>query len=74
MARTGMYGMLMHEIVPWQPSQLLCKCFGVKDSSPDIMTDMPMPGEDSNMGGNAWKAEEALAKVDLHTATGPTGH
>ena len=66
--------MLTHEIVPWQPSRLLCKRFGVKDPSPDIMTDTPMPGEsDSNMGGNAWKAEEALAKADLHTATGPTG-
>ena len=73
-ARTGMYGMLTREIIPWQPSRLLCKRFGVKDPNPDITTDTPMPGESSsNTGGNSWKAEEALAEADLHTATGSTG-
>jgi G patch domain-containing protein 1 len=70
-ARAGMYGTLTREIVPWQPSLLLCKRFGVKDPNPDITTDAPMPGA-SNTGGNAWKAEEALAEADLQTATGST--
>ena len=70
-ARAGMYGRLTREIVPWQPSRLLCKRFGVKDPNPDITTDTPMPGV-SNTGGNAWKAEEALAEADLQTATGST--
>ncbi|KAH9957983.1 hypothetical protein BGW80DRAFT_1465564, partial [Lactifluus volemus] len=43
-ARTGMYGALTREIVPWQPARLLCKRFGVKDPNPDITTDTPMPG------------------------------
>jgi len=68
-ARTGMYGALTREIVPWQPSRLLCKRFGVKDPNPDITTDTPMPGVPST-GGNTWKAEEALATADLQTATG----
>ena len=67
-ARTGMYGALTREIVPWQPSRLLCKRFGVKDPNPDITTDTPMPGV-PNAGGNTWNAEEALAKSDLQTAT-----
>ena len=71
-ARAGMYGTLTREIVPWQPSRLLCKRFGVKDPNPDITTDTPMPGV-PNSGGNAWKAEEALAEADLQTATGSTG-
>ena len=71
-ARAGMYGMLTREIMAWQPSRLLCKRFGVKDPEPDITTDTPMPGV-SNTGGNAWKAEEALAEADLQTATGSTG-
>jgi G patch domain-containing protein 1 len=70
-ARAGMYGMLTREVVPWQPSRLLCKRFGVKDPNPDITTDAPMPGV-SNAGDNAWKAEEALAEADLQTATGST--
>jgi G patch domain-containing protein 1 len=69
-ARTGMYGMLTREVVPWQPSRLLCKRFGVKDPNPDVTTDTPMPGVPSTGGGNAWKAEEALAEADLQTATG----
>jgi G patch domain-containing protein 1 len=68
-ARTGMYGALTREIVPWQPSRLLCKRFGVKDPNPDITTDTPMPGV-SNTDSNTWKAEEALAEADLQTATG----
>ena len=68
-ARTGMYGALTREVVPWQPSRLLCKRFGVKDPNPDITTDTPMPGV-SNTGGNTWKAEEVLAEADLPTATG----
>ena len=68
-ARTGMYGALTREIVPWQPSRLLCKRFGVKDPNPDITTDTSMPGVPS-AGGDAWKAEEALAAADLQTATG----
>jgi G patch domain-containing protein 1 len=71
-ARTGMYGALTREIVPWQPSRLLCKRFGVKDPNPDITTDTPMPGV-PNTGGNTWKAEEALAEADLQTATGSAG-
>jgi G patch domain-containing protein 1 len=67
-ARTGMYGALTREITPWQPSRLLCKRFGVKDPNPDITTDAPMPGV-PNAAGNTWKAEEALAEADLHTAT-----
>jgi G patch domain-containing protein 1 len=67
-ARTGMYGALTREIVPWQPSRLLCKRFGVKDPNPDITTDTPMPGV-PNAGGNTWNAEEALSKADLQTAT-----
>ena len=67
-ARTGMYGALTREIVPWQPSRLLCKRFVVKDPNPDIATDTPMPGV-PNTGGNTWKAEEALAEADLKTAT-----
>jgi G patch domain-containing protein 1 len=43
----------------------------VKDPNLDITTDTPMPGV-SNTGGNAWKAEEALAEADLQTATGST--
>lgn len=70
-ARTGMYGALTREIVPWQPSRLLCKRFGVKDPNPDITTDTPMPGV-SDTGGNVWKAEEVLAEADLQTATGST--
>ena len=70
-ARSGMYGTLTREVIPWQPSRLLCKRFGVKDPNPDITTDTPMPGA-SNAGGDAWKAEEALAKADLQTATGST--
>ena len=70
-ARTGMYGALTREIVPWQPSRLLCKRFGVKDPNPDITTDTPMPGV-PNTGGNTWKAEEALAEADLQTATAST--
>jgi G patch domain-containing protein 1 len=70
-ARTGMYGALTREIVPWQPSRLLCKRFGVKDPNSDITTDTPMPGVPST-GGNTWKAEEALAAADLQTATGST--
>jgi G patch domain-containing protein 1 len=69
-ARTGMYGALTREIVPWQPSRLLCKRFGVKDPNPDITTDTPMPGVPSTGGNNTWKAEEALAEADLQTATG----
>ncbi|KAI0256003.1 hypothetical protein BJV78DRAFT_1175026 [Lactifluus subvellereus] len=73
-ARTGMYGALTREIVPWQPSRLLCKRFGVKDPNPDITTDTPMPGVSRNQaqgqGDHAWKAEEALAEADLQTATG----
>ena len=71
-ARTGMYGMLTREVVPWQPSRLLCKRFGVKDPNPDITTDTPMPGASNTGGGNAWKAEEALAEADLQSATGST--
>jgi G patch domain-containing protein 1 len=71
-ARTGMYGALTREVVPWQPSRLLCKRFGVKDPNPDITTDTPMPGV-SDAGGNVWKAEEVLAEADLQTATGSTG-
>ena len=70
-ARTGMYGALTREVVPWQPSRLLCKRFGVKDPNPDITTDTPMPGVPST-GGNTWKAEEALAEADLQTATAST--
>ena len=69
-ARTGMYGTLTREVVPWQPSRLLCKRFGVKDPNPDITTDTPMPGVPSTGGNNTWKAEEALAEADLQTATG----
>lgn len=69
-ARTGMYGALTREVVPWQPSRLLCKRFGVKDPNPDITTDTPMPGVPSTGGNNTWKAEEALAEADLPTATG----
>jgi len=69
-ARTGMYGALTREIVPWQPSRLLCKRFGVKDPNPDITTDAPMPGVPSAGGNDTWKAEEALAEADLQTATG----
>ena len=69
-ARTGMYVALTREIVPWQPSRLLCKRFGVKDPNPDITTDTPMPGVPSAGGNNTWKAEEALAEADLQTATG----
>ena len=75
-ARTGMYGALTREIVPWQPWQLSCKCFGMKDPNVDITTDTPMPGVPRNQaqgqsqGGNAWKAEDALAEADLQTATG----
>jgi G patch domain-containing protein 1 len=73
-ARTGMYGALTREIVPWQPARLLCKRFGVKDPNPDITTDTPMPGvshgQAQGTGDNAWKAEEALAEADLQTATG----
>ena len=72
-ARTGMYGALTREIVPWQPSRLLCKRFGVKDPNADITTDTPMPGVPSAGGNNnngAWKAEDALADADLQTATG----
>jgi G patch domain-containing protein 1 len=76
-ARTGMYGALTREIMPWQPSRLLCKRFGVKDPNPDITTDTPMPGASQNQpqstgtaGGDTWKAEEALAEADLQTATG----
>jgi G patch domain-containing protein 1 len=75
-ARTGMYGALTREIVPWQPWRLSCKRFGVKDPNVDITTDTPMPGVPRNQaqgqsqGGNAWKAEEALAEADLQTATG----
>jgi G patch domain-containing protein 1 len=68
-ARTGMYGALTREVVPWQPSRLLCKRFGVKEPNADITTDTPMPGVPST-GGNTWKAEEALAEADLQTATG----
>jgi G patch domain-containing protein 1 len=72
--RTGMYGALTREIVPWQPSRLLCKRFGVKDPNPDITTDTPMPGVSRNQaqgtGDNSWKAEEALAEADLQTASG----
>jgi G patch domain-containing protein 1 len=71
-ARTGMYGALTREVEPWQPSRLLCKRFGVKDPNPDITTDTPMPGVSNTGGGNAWKAEEALAEADLQTATGST--
>lgn len=71
-ARTGMYGALTREVVPWQPSRLLCKRFGVKDPNPDITTDTPMPGVPNTGGGNAWKAEEALAEADLQIATGST--
>ena len=70
-ARTGMYGALTREVVPWQPSRLLCKRFGVKDPNPDITTDAPMPGVPST-AGNTWKAEEALAEADLQTATAST--
>ena len=70
-ARSGMYGALTREVVPWQPSRLLCKRFGVKDPNPDITTDTPMPGV-PNTSDNAWKAEEALAEADLQTATGST--
>jgi G patch domain-containing protein 1 len=73
-ARTGMYGALTREIVPWQPARLLCKRFGVKDPDPDITTDTPMPGvsrsQAQGTGDNAWKAEEALAEADLPIATG----
>jgi len=69
-ARTGMYGALTREVVPWQPSRLLCKRFGVKDPNPDITTDTPMPGVPSTGSNNTWKAEEALAEADLQTATG----
>ncbi|KAI9512271.1 hypothetical protein F5148DRAFT_1008581 [Russula earlei] len=68
-ARTGMFGALTRDVVPWQPSRLLCKRFGVKDPNPDITTDTPLRGVAST-GGNAWKAEEAPAEVDMHTATG----
>ena len=71
-ARTGMYGALTREVEPWQPSRLLCKRFGVKDPNPDITTDAPMPGVSNTGGGNAWKADEALAEADLQTATGST--
>ena len=70
-AHSGMYGALTREIVPWQPSRLLCKRFGVKDPNPDITTDTPMPGA-SSTGDDTWKAEEALAQADLQTATGST--
>ncbi|KAH9983914.1 hypothetical protein BJV74DRAFT_849131 [Russula compacta] len=70
-AHTGMYGALTREVVPWQPSRLLCKRFGVKDPNPDITTDTPMPGA-SSTGDDTWKAEEALAQADLQTATGPS--
>ena len=71
-ALTGMYGALTREVVPWQPSRLLCKRFGVKDPNPDVTTDTPMPGVPSAGGNNSatWKAEEALAEADLRTATG----
>jgi G patch domain-containing protein 1 len=71
-ARTGMYGALTREVVPWQPSRLLCKRFGVKDPNPDITTDTPMPGASRNhsTGDSSWKAEEALAEADLQTAAG----
>ena len=69
-ALTGMYGALTREVVPWQPSRLLCKRFGVKDPNPDITTDTPMPGVPSAGGNGTWKAEEALAEADLLTATG----
>jgi G patch domain-containing protein 1 len=49
-----MYGALTREIVPWQPSRLLCKRFGVKDPNPDITTDTPMPGVPNTAGGNTW--------------------
>jgi G patch domain-containing protein 1 len=68
-----MYGALTREIVPWQPSRLLCKRFGVKDPNPDITTDTPMPGVPSAGGNNnngVWKAGDALAEADLQTATG----
>jgi len=64
-----MYGALTREVVPWQPSRLLCKRFGVKEPNADITTDTPMPGVPST-GGNTWKAEEAPAEADLQTATG----
>jgi G patch domain-containing protein 1 len=48
MARTSMYGTLTQEIVPWQPSRLLCKRFSVKDPNPDITTDTLMPGVPRN--------------------------
>jgi len=70
-ARTGMFGALTREVVPWQPSRLLCKRFGVKDPNPDITTDTPMPGV-PNTKGNTWKAEEVLAEADLQTANGST--
>jgi G patch domain-containing protein 1 len=71
-ARTGMFGTLTREVMPWQPSRLLCKRFGVKDPNPDITTDTPMPGAswNQNTGDNSWKAEEPLAEADLPTATG----
>ncbi|KAI0305795.1 hypothetical protein B0F90DRAFT_1872703 [Multifurca ochricompacta] len=66
-ARTGMFGALTREVVPWQPSRLLCKRFGVKDPNPDITTDAPMPGASKN---DSRIAEEALAEANLQTTAG----